>query len=538
MAAPPEALMELDALLQSLQGLKPPGVNKTKVETITKICTSMQNTLVGLNCPLTIRQKVNAHRNVQSQAQIVDIIVQNFNRAPSTHKLGLIYIVDTVTRHWKAAGFTWAAGVNRMTEALPALMNTLLQVAPDNQKEKIAKLLDIWISSRTFPDHLLTNYKTALTAPTPAAQGLPQGATSNNPIAQAASNGTNGAAPPQPNPAASAMLAQLGNVQQSGPPPQPSAALNAVSVNPPAVNIPAPAFPALVPQLPTSNQNALAASLNGGTQGPPNALVALQLLQSLGTQLSPENIQAVLQAAGIPIPPPGQPQGATVPPPPFPPASAPPAQPQFSAPEQNNQYRGGYDDRSRARSRSPDYNRRYSPPDRRDSPYRVYDPSGATNRSSQADNDRRGRGKGRGFRNDYRQRTPPAVSRDRPATPQGIMSRSNMPKPMGYDPKIPNGKIRGKSLESKRHQSLTCPVLSRTLFVGGVSAKTNETELKHFFSRFGNVQSCIVNHDKRHAFLKLISHQDAQVTKQAVDMLPSDEYRGKFERVSALSTSI
>jgi protein NRD1 len=113
-----------------------------------------------------------------------------------------------------------------------------------------------------------------------------------------------------------------------------------------------------------------------------------------------------------------------------------------------------------------------------------------------------------------------------------------MPKPMGYDPKIPNGKIRGRLPKSKRHQRLTCPVLSRTLFVGGVSAKTNETELKHFFSRFGNVQSCIVNHDKRHAFLKLISHQDAQVTKQAVDMLPSDEYRGKFERVSALSTSI
>lgn len=56
-----------------------------------------------------------------------------------------------------------------------------------------------------------------------------------------------------------------------------------------------------------------------------------------------------------------------------------------------------------------------------------------------------------------------------------------------------------------------------------------------FFSGFGTVQSCIVNHDKRHAFLKLISHQDAHATKQAVDMLPNVEYRGMFERVSSLS---
>jgi len=74
-------------------------------------------------------------------------------------------------------------------------------------------------------------------------------------------------------------------------------------------------------------------------------------------------------------------------------------------------------------------------------------------------------------------------------------------------------------------------VLSRTLFVGGVSAKTNETELKNFFSEFGKVQSCIVNHDKRHAFLKLITHQDAIATKQTVELLPPDEYRGMFERV-------
>ena len=61
--------------------------------------------------------------------------------------------------------------------------------------------------------------------------------------------------------------------------------------------------------------------------------------------------------------------------------------------------------------------------------------------------------------------------------------------------------------------------------------RTSEAELKNFFRMYGGVQSCIVNHDKRHAFLKLISHVDAMATKQAVWQLPESEYRGLFERV-------
>lgn len=54
----------------------------------------------------------------------------------------------------------------------------------------------------------------------------------------------------------------------------------------------------------------------------------------------------------------------------------------------------------------------------------------------------------------------------------------------------------------------------------------------NFMARFAQVQSCIVNHDKRHAFLKLITHQDAIAAKTAVEQLPEPEYRAMFERVS------
>ena|ERR1700753_4252317 len=77
-------------------------------------------------------------------------------------------------------------------------------------------------------------------------------------------------------------------------------------------------------------------------------------------------------------------------------------------------------------------------------------------------------------------------------------------------------------------------VLSRTLFVGGV--KTTEANLKSFFGQFGTVQTCIVNHDKRHAFLKMTTHQEALAIKQAVSVLPETEFRHMFERVCSFTS--
>jgi protein NRD1 len=69
-----------------------------------------------------------------------------------------------------------------------------------------------------------------------------------------------------------------------------------------------------------------------------------------------------------------------------------------------------------------------------------------------------------------------------------------------YDPKLANGNIK---------------VLSRTLFVGGVTC--SEQELRQIFSRFGKVQTCIVNKDKRHAFVKMYYRKDAVKAKEGMD---------------------
>ncbi len=61
--------------------------------------------------------------------------------------MGVLYVVDSVTRRWveqarkagqpsgsAAPDGTFAAGVNRVTELLPVLMNDIIQSAPEDQK--------------------------------------------------------------------------------------------------------------------------------------------------------------------------------------------------------------------------------------------------------------------------------------------------------------------------------------------------------------------------------------------------------------------
>ena len=81
-------------------------------------------------------------------------------------------------------------------------------------------------------------------------------------------------------------------------------------------------------------------------------------------------------------------------------------------------------------------------------------------------------------------------------------------------------------------------VLSRTLFVGGVTyvqstclvvaiadvcQSSTDEHLRGIFTQFGQVQTCIVNTDKRHAFVKMISRTDAVRAKEGMEHFRSSE---------------
>jgi hypothetical protein len=83
----------------------------------------------------------------QSESVLIQKLYTHFKKAPGTHKLGVLYVVDSVTRKWteqaKSAGQpinssaqdgTFAAGVHRVKELLPVLMNDIILSAPDDQK--------------------------------------------------------------------------------------------------------------------------------------------------------------------------------------------------------------------------------------------------------------------------------------------------------------------------------------------------------------------------------------------------------------------
>jgi protein NRD1 len=299
------------------------------------------------------------------------------------------------------------------------------------------------------------------------------------------------------------LLAQLQQTMSSLPISQPSVHLPPASAPPLPFQIPQPVqngqYPPPIGLPPQSNPP-------NGFQGatPPTAAPGavdpkiLVLIQALAAQNLPiEQITAIVsQMAG---------SSAAAP------APAPVALPQYPQPVQNGYVPApgnwtvprtdesrdrpyqDHNSRGRSRSRSPPPRRwdaQDSPRARDDRPsYGEYGRRPSPNRNRNGDH-------GRGNGSDYRQRSPQGRGSDQHREMPAVQAA----KWVEHDPKLPNGHIR---------------VLSRTLFVGGVTMP--EAELRDIFSRYGDVQTCIVNKDKRHAFVKMYTRDHAVAAKNGME---------------------
>ncbi|KAL2265646.1 hypothetical protein VTJ83DRAFT_6746 [Remersonia thermophila] len=545
---------ELEAGLQAMAALKPPGVSGSRITNITALCVA----------------------NVQYESVIVQKLFTHFKKTPGTHKLGVLYVVDSVTRKWldqaKAQGQTpslsapdgtFAAGVHRVTELIPILMNDIIATAPEDQKEKLKKLIDIWEKGQTFPPSMVSTFKEKLNAPRPNDSTTPPGSPPPNLLASLGI-GSKPPQPPPPPPASSVVpniildkLASIARQNASSAQSKPNP--TALATNAPAYGTPGgpagsgAAQPAPVhygaqptmPYLPTSQPAAQPVNAPGlpyaypaavppaqptalpvpvaapGAIPPPpppaaappaasnSAAATVQLMAALAAQGIPFDkiagvIQMMTQAGTIPPAPaaaaPGalqMPQptqtGYTTTAPPGPPGPAPWEPPRH---DDARDRPGGYHDgaRGRSRSRSPGrWDGRLSPRSRANE-RGGYDYGGRPD-----DRGRRG-----GPMSEYRQRSPQGRhsdgSRDLPP-PQ-------LEKRIEYDNSLPSGHIK---------------VYSRTLFVGGVTC--TEPELREIFNRFGQVQTCIVNREKRHAFVKMYSRKDAENAKERMEDPRSHEFQ-------------
>jgi protein NRD1 len=62
-----------------------------------------------------------------------------------------------VSKH--AVSGTYASGVQTVRDALPVVLGDLVKNAPESQKDKITKLLDIWERGQTFPPDMIASMK-------------------------------------------------------------------------------------------------------------------------------------------------------------------------------------------------------------------------------------------------------------------------------------------------------------------------------------------------------------------------------------------
>ncbi|KAG5935424.1 hypothetical protein E4U53_000429 [Claviceps sorghi] len=539
------AVTDLETGLQAMLNLKPPGVSGSRITSLTSLCVS----------------------NIQSESVLIQKLYTHFKKAPGTHKLGVLYVVDSVTRKWleqaKAQGQTvnssardgtFAAGVHRVTELMPVLMNDIFQTAPEEHKEKIKKLLDIWEKGQTFPTQMIEQFKEKLATPSSKISTTPPGsppasalaAVQNSAGAQPAngssilealaniarqnssasgSSNTGAGNANLPVPAASYNMLSTGLPQPVSSSTIPQAQQPAHSSYPPtsqAVNMPSLPFP--LPQMqPQASQSPMLHNANNGTNpyNVANPLVAASAASASAAAAAPTGSTALdsgvqqqillikaLADQGVPfdkIPALIQSMtnssnaaSMTAPSPAFQPP-VPAAQGTFStviqqpwghaAPESGEGRDRAYQDDMR----SPRYNgrSRSRSPDRgwgsRDSPRGGRDRGGHGRISSP-----NGRGGG-----DYRQRSPPS-RRGRSPTPDSGLP--HVERWVEYDSSLPSGTIK---------------VFSRTLFVGGVTC--SEAELRRIFNRYGTVQTCIVNKDKRHAFVKMLTRKDALCAKENME---------------------
>lgn len=88
------------------------------------------------------------HSLSQSESIIAQKLYRHFKKTLPTHKLGVLFVVDSVIRQWiekarqsgqelsgsAAPDGTYASGIHKITEMMPALVDDLLKVAPQDQK--------------------------------------------------------------------------------------------------------------------------------------------------------------------------------------------------------------------------------------------------------------------------------------------------------------------------------------------------------------------------------------------------------------------
>lgn len=437
---------EFETILKQLPTLRAPGVSGLRIKRLTEL----------------------AVKDVAEESKLINVLYSNCKAVPSTHKLGTLYVVDSIVRAWLAEAKrleqtvdalapegTPAAAVYKLLELIQLLIDDSLELCiSSSQRVKIGKLIDIWERAETFSPEIINEIRekhfksttppgspgpplVTVAAPEPPA---PKRTESEEPATASTSSSTQeqstDSAPVQDT---NSILLRLASLAQTTKSPQ-SATANPVA----------------------SDANSILSQLSmlSGSQSQPSSQQQQDPSQLLGAlQLLSSNQQSSQYSQ---------------------PSSLPPVpQTGYLYNQQGLALRGG---------RSPPrYNR-----DR--SPTRY----GDNQQGQQGQWGQQPQQWGQQQQQQPQQQQQ-QQQRGRPGKPPAEINQPGephyRPRNVGFDPSIAQGSFK---------------VLSRTLFIGGVPRGMDENGLSDVLRPFAETQSIIMNLERKHAFVKVYLRREAE----------------------------
>lgn len=459
---------KFETIFKEISTLKAPGVSGSRIKQLTDI----------------------AVRNVSQESTLIPILYSTCKSVPSSHKLGSMYVVDSIVRAYvdeakrheevidsNAPEGSFAAGVYKISELIESLMDDALELSiVKPQTIKILKLVDIWERAQTFDSQIIQNIRSNhIKSTTPPGSPPPKDTSLNSNDSAAPSS----AAKSEDSGSillALASLAQKSNSNSSTPSSQPAVPTNTNNGNNDANNI-------------LSQLSAIAGS---GASVQSNAAPTQNQSPPVNNEQQIFNMLQQMQNGSNGAPQMGQ-------------------QPRGNPRMDNNGYSRRQRSRSpprnqpRRRDRSPVRSSSFNPPaslpqiPTRNTPPQQFQQFQQQPPYQQPP-----------YQQQQQQQQQPQQQQQQ-FPPQGQnQNQLNMemsgelnvpenphyrPRNVGFDSTLPQGSFK---------------VLSRTLFLGGVPRYMDEHEMANVLRPYAEVQSIILNSERKHAFVKVYSRREAE----------------------------
>ncbi|KAH3687813.1 hypothetical protein WICPIJ_001188 [Wickerhamomyces pijperi] len=433
----------------------------TATQEFVDVLNEIKGTKTGVSGSRIKRLTDIAVQNVHSESQIMPEVLSNIKSAASSHKLGALYVLDSIAKAYKAEAErkgefvtpnategTFAAGLVKLGRGLKDSVDLAVSSVSEDQKEKVSKLLDIWSKDKVFPQTIIDQAKGSSQASGSATGSSASGASTVD---------------------ASSLLKNLASLSGN---------------------------PAPVQQQPAAMD----------TQSQQAAMI--QMLQNLQQTGQLPQMPQPPQIPGMPQMPQGFPQMPQMPPG-FP--QFPMPQQQQQQPPQDNGFPFGQhaDNNGGNRGRMNNDNSSFSQRDAFNQ-YKSRDTRGGNmrerdNHSAYSRRGDRNRSRSPPRRDNYGRMNNNNNNRTNNPSSNGLLygsNEKNIPGTPHYrqrnfsmDPNLPGGSIK---------------VYSRTIFIGGVPSGMNDHELATILRPYAEVQSVILNSERKHAFVKVYSRSEAE----------------------------